>query len=104
MSQNTPSLRGYHLDVDFNAVRNKKIRNPCAEIDGIRQAAVSRGLTFGVILNGAGYPPPRDNAAYASNFRNSVHKYWSQGCAKPSDRLLFQTWAWDRRVPDRTRR
>lgn len=92
VDQGTPNLGGYHLDVDFNAVRNKKIKNPCAEIDRIRQAAVGRGLTFGVIINGAGYPPPKSNSDYANYENTWISKFWSQGCARPSDRILFQSW------------
>lgn len=87
-------------------MRNKKIKNPAADIAKIRSAAQANGpspflaaslffffsfyllflsplqssssftlitgLTFGIIINGAGYPAPKTNQAYFNNAMNWI--------------------------------
>lgn len=93
VDSNPPNLAGMHLDVDFNAVRNKRIKNPCSDIASVRNAVLAHGLSFGLTINDNGYyPSPTSDAQYAADVGSNIKKYWSNGCLSPSDRVIFESW------------
>lgn len=79
--------------MDFNAVRNKKIKNPCGDIAKVRSAVNAHGLQFGLTVNDNGfYPSPTNDGQYASDVQANIEKYWHKGCLSPGDRVIFESW------------
>lgn len=81
------------MDIDFNAVRNKKIKHPCNDIAQVRAAVTGHGLQFGVTVNDNGYfPTPTSDSEYAQDVKSNIAKYFSAGCLAAGDRVVFESW------------